>query len=45
MLYEPDDTMPLKGTFVVSPTNVTPGIRLVSATSRVQNARLAVASG
>ena len=36
--------MPLNGTLVVSPTEVTPGTRAASATSRVQNARLAASS-
>ena len=42
--YEPDPTLPLNGTFEVSPTDVTPGIADAFSASLCQNVRRAAAS-
>jgi hypothetical protein len=45
MEYEPDDTMPLKGTLLVSPAVVTPGRPRADSISRLQKAWRAAGSG
>jgi hypothetical protein len=45
MEYDPELTLPLNGTFVVKPAEVTPGIARIFSVSRDQNMRRAGASG